>query len=143
MVWPEPADLFRASWHESCWESIYFSFTSSSPAVFNSYMLFSLSPSLFSRSLSPLLKSLGLLCFSKGQKRAALPKAGCGINIYYHLSSLLCVNTLGVTVLAPHHFTPCCLYIVPSCLHTDMHEGFSKCTHSCLCSHTHIQERAC
>lgn len=68
-------------------------FTRSSPAVFNSCMLFSLSPSLFSLSLLPPLKSLGVLWFSKGQKRAALlsyRKAGRGTTVCYHLSLLLC-----------------------------------------------------
>lgn len=95
-------------------------FTRSSPAVFNSCMLFSLSPSLFSLSLLPPLKSLGVLWFSKGQKRAALlsyRKAGRGTTVCYHLSLLLCVNTTGVTVLTPRPLTPCRLYIVPSCSH--------------------------
>lgn len=52
--------------------SAHYFLTRSSPAVFYSCIVFSLSPSLFCHSLSPLLKSLGALWFSKGRERALL-----------------------------------------------------------------------
>lgn len=81
---------------------------------------------VFSFSLSVLLlpvmpfEVLGSPVVFKGSAKGSLTvlsKAGRGTNLCYHLSSPLCVNTAGVTVLTPRHLTPC-LYIVPSCWHT-------------------------
>lgn len=120
-----------------------FLFTSSSPAVFNSCMLFSLSLSLCSLALChpfwSLWESCGFQRVRKGQP-TVLSKESRGINVCYHLSSLLCVNTAGVTVLTPQHLTPCCLYIVPSCSHAHRNAWATEQMHTLVgnaCVHIH------
>lgn len=83
------------------------------------HTVFSLS--LFSHFLSLLLKCLGSCGFQRVRKGqpTVQSKEGHRINACYHLLSLLCVNTAGVTVITPRPLTPWCLYIVPSYSHTD------------------------
>lgn len=84
------------------------------------HAVFSFSLSVLPLSVAP-FEVFGSPVAFKGSEKGSptvLSKAGRGINVCYHLSSLLCVNTAGVTVLTPRHLTPCHLYIVPSCSHT-------------------------
>lgn len=91
------------------------------------------------RTFWSLWESCGFQRVRKGQP-TVLSKAGRGINACYHLSSLLCVNTTGVTVLTPRHLTPHCLYIVLSCSHTHRNAWVTEQMHTLMssaCAHIH------
>lgn len=94
-----------------------FFYINSSPADMHAVTLF---PSLFSGSFGSFEVVGCPVVFKKVRKDSpTVPsKTGSGINVCYHLSLLLHVNTTGVTVLTPHHLNPCRSCIVSSCANT-------------------------
>lgn len=87
------------------------------------HAVFSFSLSVLPLPVAP-FEDFGSPVVFKGSEKGSptvLSKAGRGINACYHLSSLLCVNTAGVTVLTPRPLTPRRLILFPLAhAHTEM-----------------------
>lgn len=136
MVWPEPVDLFRPSWHESCWESLsqLFSFYQFITCCLQfMHAVFSFSFSVLSLSVTPFEVFGSPVAFKGSGKGNLLSYRRQAAGSTYVTTCLLCsVSTPLVSLYSHLGISPPAAYTLFPLAHThiEMREQLSKCTHS-------------